>query len=142
MGVRARGHILVVLAASAAALPAGCAAPSFGLFQDRPSAKVSVADSDRQTFDEGVALASQLRYADAAEKFSRVLGRFSAVGDRTRAAETMFWLGFCHEKQGRVDQAKGFYNRLMDLYADTAAARQASKRMVRLTEAGPRGRGG
>ena len=80
--------------------------------------------------DEAVALASELRYVQAEAKLKDLLAAFQSAQDHRRAGETMFWLGYCSEKQGRIDEARDFYDRLVKGYPDTQACRQARSRLA------------
>jgi len=104
-----------------------------GARQRQPSVLVEM--PDRNAFDKGVALASDLRYAEAEAQFAKVLAWYEATGDTKRAAETMFWLAFCHEKQGRIVRARKLYGRVIKEHAKAPAARQAADRMERLANA-------
>lgn len=139
MWARMGVHVVTALLLAAAGAPLGGCAMSdrqpaglFGeLFQPRRRA-VLVEMEDTAAFEEGVSLASQLKYAEAEQKFSTVLEWYEAAGDRPRTAETKFWLAFCHEKQGRTAEAKGLYSHILRQYRDTPAARQAAERLNRL----------
>ncbi len=91
-----------------------------------------VARMESKAIDEGVGLVGERRYAEAEMKFRRVEVWFQAEGDKARAAECLFWIGFCREKQGRTVEARGQYDKLIRDYPGTAAARQATERMGRL----------
>ena len=88
------------------------------------------------TFNEAVALAEALRYEAAAGKFQRVFDNFALAGDRQRAAESLFWIGFCREKQRRLGEAREIYLRLTEEYAGTRAAEEANKRRLRIPAGG------
>ncbi len=88
---------------------------------------------DLATFNEAVAMVESQRYEEAAGKFRRVFDRFAASSDyRQRAAESLFWIGFCREKQRRLDEAKVIYVRLANEYVGTRAAGEGAKRLSRL----------
>jgi tetratricopeptide (TPR) repeat protein len=139
MWARTGVHVMTALLLAAAGAPlGGCQmsdwAPA-GLFGELFAPRrrtVLVEMEDTAAFEEGVSLASQLKYAEAEQKFSTVLGWYEAAGDRPRAAETKFWLAFCQEKQGRTAEAKGLYSHILRKYRDTPAARQAAERLNRL----------
>jgi hypothetical protein len=103
---------------------------------DLPAATAGMPAEDREAFDEGVALVSQLRYTEAQQRFQRVLRWFQALGDSPMAAETLFWLGFCNEKQGRTALAWEYYDRLLKQYPTSAAAGQATRRRAALPPIG------
>lgn len=110
----------------------GLAEPSF-LSADRTAHARS--GQSIAAFDEAVNLAFQLRYAEAAEKFSRVLAGFESAGDRARAAESMFWLGYCYEKMGRVQEAEDTYRRLNAKYPESQGARLGNERLLAMRPA-------
>jgi len=100
-------------------------------------------------FDEAVALAAEGRYDAAAEQFARLAEMYEsrlqirtapdAASDfdtrdlrRGRAAEAVFWLGYCREKQGLTDGAAALYRRVIEEYGDMPAARQARLRLGHL----------
>ena len=79
-----------------------------------------------------ISLTADLQYARAIAKFSRLLPQFEAAGDRVRVAQIQFWMGYCYEKQGRLDAARAFYRSVVQGHRGTAAARQARGRLERL----------
>ena len=83
-------------------------------------------------FDVAVALTAELRYDEAAEKFSSLVKVFEASGKRSRAAEAMFWQAYCHEKRGDAARARKLYRLVASRYEETAASRQASARLSRM----------
>ncbi len=84
-------------------------------------------------FNEGLALVADLRYSQATAKLIPLIEAFEVVGQQDRAAETTFWVGYCHEKQGQKDEAIDYYNRVIRTYPQTSAYRQATERLSRLT---------
>ncbi|MDK1032457.1 MAG: tetratricopeptide repeat protein, partial [Planctomycetia bacterium] len=106
----------------------GCAAGQVVMFRVHRHTSVD-ADID---FDEAVALTAELRYDEAAEKFSSLVKVFEASGRRSRAAEAMFWQAYCHEKRGDAARARKLYRLVVSRYAETAASRQASARLSRM----------
>ena len=89
--------------------------------------------ADLATFNEAVSMVESQRYEEAAGKFRQVFDRFAASADhRQRAAESLFWIGFCREKQRRLDEARAIYLRLAEEYAGTRAAEEANKRRLRI----------
>jgi len=125
---------------------AGCAARGPYDHRFRPGAVRRDLDAG---FDEAVALAADGRYDPAAERFGRLAEMYEyeqqseAVPDaagqpdtralgRGRAAEAVFWLGYCREKQGLADEAAKHYRRVIDEYGGAPAARQARLRLAHL----------
>jgi len=91
-----------------------------------------VAPLESKVIDDGVVLVGRRRYAEAEMKFSRAQVWFHAEGDKGRAAECLFWIGFCREKRGKAGEARKKYEQLIRDYRATPAARQAAERMRRL----------
>jgi tetratricopeptide (TPR) repeat protein len=83
-------------------------------------------------FDEAVAEIARLEYAAAADKLTRALPAYERMGDRARAAETLFWLGYCHEKEQLTEEARRCYGRLVAEYPGSRAAEQARLRLGRM----------
>jgi tetratricopeptide (TPR) repeat protein len=142
------GFLLPILALLPAVLGAaflsGCMVPQSGQWVDtrltahpnKPALVPQIPAEDRDAFDEGVALVSQLRYAEAQQRFQRVLRWYQTLGDDPMAAETLFWLGFCNEKLGRTAQAWEFYDRLLKTYPTAPAAAHATRRRAALPQIG------
>ena len=84
---------------------------------------------ERLALESAVALAAELKYDQAAGKLAGLAPRLHAAGDRTGAAEAMFWLGYCLEKQRRYELARHWYGRVRDTYPGTPAARLAGQRL-------------
>lgn len=94
---------------------------------------VVAAQADLATFNEAVSMVESQRYEAAAAKFRQVFEKFAASDDhRQRAAESLFWIGFCREKQRRLDEARTIYMQLADEYAGTRASEEACKRRLRI----------
>jgi hypothetical protein len=126
--VWARATILFALAAAVG----GCSAqmnrsPGLGY-----EAVTLLGSKNVAGLDEAVAMVSQLRYGEAAEKFTMLAGRFETAGDQRRAAESMFWLGYCHEKLGRTKDAGDCYQKVLGKYSATPAAARAAERVGNL----------
>ncbi len=128
---------VVLVAASALA---GCA--QYSPWSNARPRPVVVSQADLATFNDAISLTESLHYEAAAGKFQQVFDSFTIAGDRKRAAEAMFWLGFCREKQHRSVEARAIYLRLADEYAGTRAAHQADQRLSRLSGGGRRPAGG
>ena len=90
---------------------------------------------DVAAVDEAIALAANFEYEAAAARLQQALPRFEAAGDGRRAAESMFWLAFCREKQGRTYQARSLYRRVAEKYPRQAAAGKARQRLEGLPAA-------
>jgi TolA-binding protein len=120
--------LLLVLVACALA---GCGARGLEV---APTANRAAGDAERQ-FADAVDLVANLHYAEAAERFVELAALFEDLGHRPRAAESLFWLGYCREKQGLAAEAEAAYHRVVLTYAETPAARQASERLQALGQA-------
>ena len=93
-------------------------------------------DPASRRFHEAVLDVSDGRYA-AAERSFRALGEaLGARGDARRAAEALFWAGYCQEKLGRADAATATYRQVLREYPEQPAAEQAQWRLKRLDAAG------
>ena len=93
---------------------------------ERLSAEHSVA------FNRAIELVYEFRYSRAAEEFDRLAGVLATLGATGKAAEAIFWRGFCHEKMGEVKQAMVLYARCVLTDPSSPAARQATARHGRL----------
>ena len=124
----AKASQLLLLVAAAAL--GGCAAkaPEFERFALARIAR----QREAAILEEAVALAAELRFEPAAEKFQQVLDRSLPAGDRQHACEAMFWLGYCREKQGRRTEAVELYQRVISGFAGTRAAALAQQRLSHL----------
>ena len=80
-------------------------------------------------FDEAVAMVARLEYAPAAAKFQALLPVFQRAGDADRAAESLFWIGYCYEKLDQAGLAAQFYRQVLQDYPRTPAASQAAARL-------------
>ena len=89
---------------------------------------------DTSGFDEAVAMASHLEFARAAGRFASLVDMFEASGEDRRAAEVVFWLAYCREKQGRTEEAGLLYQRVLRKYADAPASREAERRLGALSQ--------
>ena len=93
---------------------------------------VATAAQNDQAFEEAVALVAQLNYPEALDKFEAVFPRLHVAGDTARAAEAMFWVAYCYEKQGQKAAALDWYKRVVRAYLWEPAASEAAKRLTRL----------
>jgi len=124
------GQLVICLLAGALC---GCGAIRRSVGQRRRSAYSPSVGPGAATMNQAVTLASDGRYEDAARMFAQRLQRFeTAGGDRAAAAEAMFWLAFCREKQGRLPEAAALYDRVATEFPDTRAAENALQRRQRL----------
>ncbi len=134
MWAKAR-HVLVWLAL--AAVVGGCASAHWMaevMAPKKPSSEPAGAQKrstaqDGQDLEEAVQLILDLRYKEGADTLQDLLPRLEMVGDRERAGEAYFWLGYCHEKQGRGDKAAELYRKVIEEYAETRAAGMARQRL-------------
>jgi len=117
---------MAALCLAAACVAWGCAAsehhdPRFDRNYD--------AAQDKEAFAAAMALVAEHRYDDAAERLSLLAAAPEAARDPDRSPKVLFWLGYCHEKQGRPAEAADFYRKVVQEYPDTPAAAQASERL-------------
>ena len=133
--------VLRALAAGGALLAGGCMAqdvrpsPSWVASRAEPPIRRPVAPVAMPDFDEAVALVGDLKYVEAEKKFRQLAAWSDASGDAGRAAECVFWIGFCLEKQRRLPEARVQYDKAMREYPGTVAARMAAERLKRLATA-------
>lgn len=104
----------------------------------RPPELQRVGTQDLAAFNRGVTLALEPRYEEAAGVFVELIPRFQAAGDRRRAAEAIFWAGYCYEKLSQYAMALEYYQRLVRKYSDSPATKRALQRLERFPS---RGRG-
>lgn len=83
-------------------------------------------------FDRAVELVAQLRYEEAAGEFLPLIKMFEEDSKDNRAAEAMFWLAYCSEKQDQKAKAARLYKELVRKYPGAPASRNASGRLSRL----------
>lgn len=119
---------MAILAAAAAAACGGCMAME--AYQPMPARTHQQAIDE---FNEGVSLASELRYEDAWREFEPLADKFETAGDPEHAAEALFWAGYCNEKLGRNEKAAAEYQQLLQEYPGSRPAERAAERLKALT---------
>ncbi len=77
---------------------------------------------------EALAMVDAFRFDPAKEVFSQLLPIYEEAGDYERSADTLFWLGYCNEKNDRLRQALSFYDRVTREYPYTQAADPSCRR--------------
>ncbi len=106
-----------------------------------PATTMPVVANPVKVFDEALALVADLQYKQAADKFHSVVDPLDEAGDHRRAAEAVFWFGYCREKLGDLDSARRqayrdsarlLYKRLIEHYPKSAAAARATARLAAL----------
>ena len=112
----------IVAALTAAAALTGCNAKGEYSRDELPP---RATQRDVATLEEAVALAMNFEYAIATGKLLQVAPRFEAAGDKRRAADSLFWLGFCHQKQGKSAEARQVYTTVVQKYPREQAAGKA-----------------
>ena len=118
---------------AAAVAMAGCNMMSSRENMLRPSKKPDTprrySARARPNYDAAVALTAERKYGDAAAKFVQLLPIFETEENHPRAADTLFWLGYCSEKLSRSNEARQYYRRVLKEYPQTPAARTAELRL-------------
>ena len=132
----------------AGVLAAGCMAKNAGYRPSMTRPRANVEKVGRRPpvvaipqFDDAVALVGKLKYVEAEAKFRQLAAWYEAGGDKARAAECTFWVGFCLEKQRRVSDARAQYDKTTSKFPGTSAARMAARRRRQLPDPAPTNRG-
>lgn len=108
----------------------GCVAAGGGSGGAVPrDVELKVAEAE---FGKAQNLLGERQYREAGLKFLELAEEFRRLEDGLRAAEAVFWVGYCCEKQESWDDARRFYETVMREHVGTAAARQAEERLKRL----------
>ena len=111
----------------------GCSMQVPGYESALPPARISAIDAD--VMDEAVTMIAQSRHAEAAERLSSLSKRFESRQEKTRAAESLFWLAYCYEKLGRNTEAAQIYGHVIQKYSQEPASRQAAQRLSQMPRA-------
>lgn len=122
--------VLFLLTAALAA--AGCSSYArFGM-ESRAASMYRIDRQAEEEFAAALELVAELQYDEAAAKLFPLIAKFKSAGSPPRAAEAVFWTGYCHEKQGHADEARQFYDLVLREYPGTPASSQAAERLARL----------
>ena len=78
-----------------------------------------------EPFEDVVIMITNQQYDLAADQLVQMKEKFELVDDRSNTAEAIFWLAFCRQKQGRVEQANVLYDQIKNDYPETSSARQS-----------------
>jgi len=95
----------------------------------KPETDLRATADELAAFNEAQERIARQRYAEAQALLAPLVPAFAKAGDTDRASRSLFWLGFCHEKQGRPQTASDLYAQVIERYPDTPAARQAATRL-------------
>jgi len=125
--VWARLTTCLILASAAA----GCAA-EYDIAHEGPA---QAPGPDAVALEEAVATIAQSHYAEAAAQLMSLSVRLQTQRDNRRAAESLFWLGYCYEKLGRTGEAAQAYGRVMREYPEQPASHQAEQRLSQMPQA-------
>lgn len=87
-----------------------------------------------KSFELAVELITQLEYAKAISALRPLPPRFEEAKLDRYAAESLFWLGYAHERLKDIGPARDYYARLIRRYPDTAAGRQGRMRLRAIGE--------
>ena len=127
-----KNAIILLLIALLAAATCGCSAISDHLAFSSFGAKTKSISANVVAFNAAVEMVSELQYAKAMVEFEQVLPGLQDASDHRRAAEAMFWLGFCSEKLGRPTKAISHYDSMIRRYSDSPASSRARARLSQL----------
>ena len=100
---------------------------------DTPSVTGELLDDYIHAMD----MIDEARFAEALTELTEIEPLLAGVGDRPRAASSLFWRGFCEEKLTRPNQAAARYRAVLDIYSDTKAADLARHRLAALNASKP-----
>jgi TolA-binding protein len=87
-------------------------------------------------FDRAVSLISHFEYAKAEAILRPLVVRYRRAGGTDKVARSMFWLGYCLEKQAEIEPAAVLYREVIRSHDGTAAATQAARRLEQIRQAG------
>ncbi|MBN1943809.1 MAG: tetratricopeptide repeat protein [Phycisphaerae bacterium] len=92
-----------------------------------------VAPEDVEAFQNAVERISRLEYGPAEAELRFLLVRFESVDDPKYVSQSLFWLGYCCEKQHATDLARDYYQRLIEHYPETRPGLLAKQRRKHLS---------
>ena len=118
--LRLPGAFVLALAAAVS----GCASQT-------PQDAMSLQRMGRQqtvAFNRAMEMVHDLKYEQAAGQFESLAVALDQTGPRPKAAEAIFWRGFCYEKMGRTTEAMMLYGQCVQKDPSSLAARQAADR--------------
>lgn len=87
---------------------------------------------DAEAFENAVERIGRLEYGKAETEIRQLLVRFESVDDPRYVSRALFWLGYCCEKQGVIDQARSYYERASERYPQTRPGQLARERLALL----------
>ena len=79
-------------------------------------------------FTQALSLIAASKYAEAERSMQALLTPSRRGGSKNQAAEILFWVGYCLEKQGKLTQAEVYYRKVLKQYPSSKAAGQAKLR--------------
>ena len=95
-------------------------------------------DTERSAVNRAVEWIANQRYQAALELLEPLRRPANAdeptAGRDEQQAEVLFWIAYCHEKQGRPDEAQPLYQHVRDTFTDTRFAPVAQARLEVLAE--------
>ncbi len=140
------GWLALLAGCGAAPVPNGQQAPlayrgqwgaetAEGMLEDPPPTTQPISrpgPAAMKLYNEALAHAGQLEYAQAIRQFLLLLEQFRRDGHDHYAARTLFWLGFCYEKQSNATQAQAAYRRILRDYPQSDVASRARDKLVQM----------
>ena len=85
------------------------------------------------TLDQAIALITEANYDQAAAMLRKLIPQAESAGDYQLAAQSIFWLGYCHEKSHQPQQATQLYRQLQQAYPESQPARMANLRLQQIS---------
>ena len=109
---------------------------SMGQYQDAFMAFKAMADANispqwtaKSSFESGRCLFFMNKFEDCLKFFTNMLTKYPK---HPELPETMFMMGQCNEKIGRIEQAVAFYKRIVSMGTDETASEKASRALSAL----------
>ena len=83
---------------------------------------------DKENLQKAIALIMVRKYVKAEDILLGLVEKFRLTKSEHQAATTLFWLGYCAEKQHNAMNAIYYYDQVIMKYPDTVVSQQAKMR--------------